>query len=193
MILSILSYGHPILRTVCEDIGQDYEDLNILMEDMWQTLYNAKGCGLAAPQVNRDARLFMVDSKTTFDTLRQDERAYYFGAEDTGIRETFINARITERSSETWEDEEGCLSIPNLTRLVTRPMNITIEYLDGNFIQQRKIFTGTTARMIQHEYDHIEGKLYLDYLKPLAQKLLAAKLKKISTGKLPAKYPMTYL
>lgn len=192
MILPILSYGHTILRSECSDINADYPALSSLIEDMWQTLYNAKGCGLAAPQVNRPIRLFLVDSKTTFETLAADERAYYFNDGDTGIVETFINARITERSEESWEDEEGCLSIPNLTRMVNRPVSITIEYLDKDFVPRTRHFSGSTARMIQHEYDHIEGRLYLDYLSPFAKKLLKSKLKKISTGLLPAKYPMSY-
>ncbi|RYY20432.1 MAG: peptide deformylase [Chitinophagaceae bacterium] len=192
MILPILSYGHPILRRVCEEISPGYEKLDELIENMWQTLYSAKGCGLAAPQVNIPVRLFMVDSKTSFELLREDERAFYFETGDTGIRETFINARITEQSSETWEDEEGCLSIPNLTRIIARPINITINYLDRFFIPHTRKFSGLTARMIQHEYDHIEGKLYLDYIKPVGRKLLKRKLHKISTGLLPAKYPMIY-
>jgi peptide deformylase len=181
-----------MLRRVCDEILPGYQDLDILLENMWQTLYHAKGCGLAAPQVNVPARIFLVDSKTSFESLSEAERIFYFTAGDTGIAETFINARITACSPESWEDEEGCLSIPNLTRIVSRPMSVTIDYYDRLFVHRTRQFSGLTARMIQHEYDHIEGKLYTDLLKPLARKLLAGKLKKISTGLLPAKYPMIY-
>jgi len=193
MILPILSYGHAILRKPGHDVSPDYPGLDALITDMWETLYNARGCGLAAPQVNHSLRLFMVDSKTTFDALKPESRGYYFGKDDSGIKETFINATIIGESTETWEDEEGCLSIPNLLKPVSRPLRITIEYHDQNFIKFVKTFSGTTARMIQHEYDHTRGVLYLDHLKPLARKLLAGKLKKISTGMLPAKYLMTYI
>jgi peptide deformylase len=193
MILPILSYGHPVLRARCSEIGPDYKDLDRLIENMWETMYNANGCGLAAPQVNHTIRLFVVDSKKTFDMLKPEERPFYFQDNDQGFVETFINPKIIERSEETWEDEEGCLSIPNLVRPVERSMKITIEYSDKYFQQHIRSFSGTTARMIQHEYDHVEGVLYFDYLKPLARKLLAGRLKKISTGLLPAKYPMIYL
>jgi len=193
MILPILSYGHPVLRARSSEIAPDYQGLDHLIDNMWETLYNANGCGLAAPQVNHAIRLFMVDSKTTFDALKPEERSFYFRENDEGFVDTFINPKILERSEETWEDEEGCLSIPNLARPVLRPMNITIEYSDRYFQKKIRAFSGATSRMIQHEYDHIEGVLYLDYLEPLGRRLLEGKLKKISTGLLPAKYPMTYI
>jgi len=193
MILPILSYGHPTLRKNGEEVLPDYPGLNSLISDMWETLYNAKGCGLAAQQVNHALKLFLVDSKLSYEALQPELRPYYFGVNDTGIKETFINATIMHQSSETWEEEEGCLSIPNLVKPISRPVTITIEYQDQAFNRVIKTFSGNTARMIQHEYDHTRGVLYLDYLKPLARKLLAGKLKKISTGALPAKYPMNYL
>jgi peptide deformylase len=193
MILPILSYGHAILRTPGQEVARNQGELYSLIEDMWETMYNAKGCGLAAPQVNQSLQLFIVDSKATFEALKPEERAYYFHEDDKGIVETFINARIVDRSDETWEEDEGCLSIPNLVRPVSRAMSITIEYYDRDFVSQRKDLTGTTARMVQHEFDHTRGILYLDYLKPLARKLLKSKLRKISTGLLPAKYVMTYI
>jgi peptide deformylase len=193
MILPILSYGHPILKTRCPQVANNQAGLFSLIEDMWETMYNAKGCGLAAPQVNRSLQLFIVDSKSTFETLKPAERAFYFGEDDKGIVETFINASIVHRSTETWEEEEGCLSIPNLARPVTRPTAITIEYYDREFVRQRRTFTGATARTVQHEYDHTQGILFLDYLNPLARKLLGSKLRKISAGLIPAKYSMIYL
>jgi peptide deformylase len=193
MQLPILSYGHPILREQCHDIEASYPELNQLIDNMWETMYGANGCGLAAPQVNVPIRLFLVDSKTTYDKMDHGNREDYFAAGDTGIVETFINATIIDESEEVWTDEEGCLSIPALTEPVTRPWSITIEYFNREFQQHTKTFYGTTSRMIQHEYDHTEGVLYLDYLKPLKRKLLQGKLEKISKGLVKAKYPMKFI
>jgi peptide deformylase len=193
MKLPILTYGHNVLREKCKEIDNSYPELNKLIDNMWETLYGATGCGLAAPQVNLSIRLFLVDSKTTFGHMDSADRQTYFEPGDTGIVETFINARITERSEETWTDEEGCLSIPTLAEEVERPWSITIEYLDRDFQPHTKTFHGATARMIQHEYDHTEGILYLDYLKPLKRKLMSGKLNKISKGIIKAKYPMKHV
>jgi peptide deformylase len=192
MQLPILSYGHSILREPCRDIDADYPELNKLIDSMWVTMYAANGCGLAAPQVNVPIRLFLVDSKTTYEKLQNEIREEYFAAEDKGIVETFINAAIVEQSERTWTDEEGCLSIPDLSESVKRPWSITVEYLNRQFEPQTKTFYGITARMIQHEYDHTEGVLYLDYLKPLKRKLLQRKLHKIAKGDIKAKYPMKF-
>lgn len=193
MILPILAYGHDVLRQPCREVMPGEDGLERLIDNMWHTMQNARGCGLAAPQVNEPMQLFIVDSKSTYDAFDPEERTYFFHEADTGIQETFINAEIVDSSVETWEDEEGCLSIPNLARPVTRPISITIAYSDQDFTRKTRSFSGTTARMIQHEYDHTRGILYLDYLNPLAKKLIAGKLKKISAGLLPAKYPMTYI
>ncbi|MHA4845900.1 peptide deformylase [Flavitalea antarctica] len=192
MILPILSYGHDILKNPCEPVATNRPDLYPLIDNMWETMYNAKGCGLAAPQVNHPLQLFIVDSKSAFESLKPAEREFYFGKEDRGIVSTFINANIVHRSAETWEELEGCLSVPNIARPVTRSMSITIEYSDQEFVRHLKTFTGTTARIVQHEYDHTQGKLFLDYLKPVSRKMLRPKLRKISTGLLPARYLMTY-
>ncbi|WP_207511207.1 peptide deformylase [Longitalea luteola] len=192
MQLPILSYGHSVLREKCQDIEAGYPELQKLIDNMWETMYGANGCGLAAPQVNVPVRLFLVDSKTTYDKMEDGEREDYFHPEDTGIVETFINAAIVEESEETWIDEEGCLSIPALSGRVNRPWSITIEYVNRAFEPQKKTFYGVTARMIQHEYDHTEGVLYLDYLKPLTRKLLQGKLEKIAKGQIKAKYPMKF-
>ena len=191
MILPIVAYGHEVLRQQCQDIDQQYPGLKNLVEDMWQTLYVANGCGLAAPQVNHAVRLFIIDSVQTYKSFDLRSRKKYFG-EDMGIQETFINAKIIDRSAETWKDEEGCLSIPALTEEVERSWTITIEYLDMNFEPHTRTFSGSTARMIQHEYDHTEGVLYLDYLKPQKRKLLKNKLQKIADGKVKAGYPMQF-
>src|ERR1044072_7903090 len=151
MQLPILSYGHDILRKQCEEIDANYPDLNSLIDNMWETMYGAHGCGLAAPQVNAPIRLFLVDSKSTYDKMDDGSREDYFVTGDTGIVETFINATIVDESTETWTDEEGCLSIPALAEPVTRPWSVTLEYFNREFQRQTKTFYGTTARMIQHE------------------------------------------
>ena len=189
----ILAYGHSILRTKCNDITKDYPELDKLISDMWETMQTASACGLAAPQVGLPVRLFIVDSKTTFGNLDEAHRKIYFDNGDTGIMETFINAKIVERSAELWEDEEGCLSIPGLSQKVTRPWAITIEWYNSDFEKQIQVFNGATARMIQHEYDHTDGILYLDYLRPLTRKLMESKLKKIVKGQIKPKYPMKFV
>lgn len=190
---TILAYGHSILKQKCSDIEKNYPELDKLITDMWETMKNANGCGLSSSQIGLPIRLFVVDSKTTFENLEEADRKIYFSQDDKGIMETFINAKIIERSAELWEDEEGCLSIPNLSQKVTRHWAITIEYCNRDFEQQTKTFSGTTARMIQHEYDHTEGILYLDYLKPLTKKLMDGKLKKILKGQIKTKYPMKFI
>lgn len=192
MILPIISYGHSILRKKCAEIEQDFPDLEKLINDMWDTLYPAEGCGLAAPQVNHPVKLFIVDSKETYNRLEQDERDEIFEG-DTGIKETFINAKIIDYTDDSWIEHEGCLSIPSLSAEVERSWGITIEYSDRAFQKQTKTFYGTTARMIQHEYDHTQGKLYLDYVKPVKRRLLGGKLAKISKGEITTKYRMKYL
>jgi peptide deformylase len=171
-----------MLRQRCENIPANFPNLHQLINNMWKTMYAANGCGLAAPQIGQAVRLFVIDSKTTCDNLSEEDRSIYFEKHDTGITETFINATIVQRSPQVWIDEEGCLSIPGITQPVKRPWSITIEYSDQHFKRQCKTFSGATARMIQHEYDHTEGILYLDYLKPLTKKLLQGKLKRIAQG-----------
>lgn len=178
MILPIIRYGNPVLRRLSASIEQPSEELDRLIENMWETLYYAKGCGLAACQVNQPLNLFLVDSATTFERMDNNERDVFFNGEP-GIRETFINAQIIFRSKETWTDEEGCLSIPGLYQPVKRPWSIRVAYTDRQFVPQTREFSGLTARMIQHEYDHTQGVLYLDHLKPLTKKLLEKKLTRI--------------
>ena len=191
MTLPIMAYGHDILRQKCQDISPQYPGLKNLVDDMWQTLYVANGCGLAAPQVNHAVRLFIVDSVQSYKSFDLRGRKQYFDG-DMGIQETFINAQVIDRSAATWKEEEGCLSIPALAEEVERSWTIIIEYLDRDFQPHTRTFSGATARMIQHEYDHTEGILYLDYLKPLKRTLLKSKLQKITEGKVKAKYPMKF-
>lgn len=193
MRLSILSLGHKILKEKCENISPDYPNLNQLISDMWETMQNANGCGLAAPQIGQPIRLFIVDSKSAYENFDESEKQEYFDANDKGIMETFINAQIIERSEHCWDDNEGCLSIPDLSQSVKRPWTITIEYVTPDFIKQTRTYSGTTARMIQHEYDHTEGILYLDHLNSLTKRLMDSKLKRIIKGQIKTKYPMKFV
>lgn len=182
MILPIIAYGDPVLRKVGEEITKDYPKLSELIKDMQETMDHASGVGLAAPQIGRAIRLFIIDS-----TLMMEE-----GEEHLGLKEVFINAQIIEETGKEWPFEEGCLSIPHIREDVKRKETITIKYLDQHFKEHTKTFDGLTARVIQHEYDHIEGKLFVDYLKPLKKKLLQKKLRNISEGKIKIGYRMKY-
>lgn len=190
MVLPIVAYGSPVLREVCKDITCDYPELDKFLADMWETMYYSKGVGLAAPQVNRNVRVFVVDSVQIIEGLEEDEKDDYPG--DNGFKGVFINARIKNFSGDEWPYNEGCLSIPRIREDVMRPETITIEYVDEKFQPQTKTFGGITARVIQHEYDHIEGKLFIDYLKPLKRSLLKRKLEDISKGKVSADYRMIF-
>lgn len=191
MILPIVAYGAPVLRKVCKDIGPDYPGLSKLIEDMWETMYSSNGVGLAAPQINRDIRLFVVDSSQIFRNQDEEDKGKF--ADEPGIKEVFINAHLKEFNGEDWSYNEGCLSIPKIREDVLRPEEITIDYLDENFVSKTATFVGISARIIQHEYDHIEGKLFIDYLKPLRKKMLRGKLNDISKGKLKMDYKMMYV
>jgi peptide deformylase len=190
MILPIVAYGAPVLRAVAKDIGPDYPGLAKLLEDMWETMYASSGVGLAAPQINRDIRLFVMDSEQIFAHLEDDEKGKY--PDEPGIKQVFINARIKDLNGGEWSYNEGCLSIPKIREDITRPQEVTIEYMDENFLPHTTTFNGVTARIIQHEYDHIEGKLFIDYLKPLKRKLLKGKLDDISKGKVKVDYKMVF-
>lgn len=190
MTLPIVAYGSPVLRAVGVDITPEYPNLKQLIADMWETMYASNGVGLAAPQINRSIRLFVVDSEQIIEHLDEEEKAEFEG--DAGIKETFINARILNYEGDEWPYNEGCLSIPKVREDVYRPETITIAYVNENFEPQHKTFSGITARVIQHEYDHIEGKLFIDYLSPLKRKLLKGKLLDISKGKIRMDYRMTY-
>jgi peptide deformylase len=190
MILPIVAYGTPILRQVSKDITPDYPDLAKLIEDMWETMYSSNGVGLAAPQINRDIRLFIVDSHQVFDNLEENEKDKY--PDGPGIKQVFINAHITDVNGDEWPYNEGCLSIPKIREDILRCEEVTLEYLDENFEQHVSTFHGISARIIQHEYDHIEGKLFIDYLKPLKRKLLKGKLDDITKGKISVDYKMSF-
>lgn len=191
MILPITAYGMPVLRKVCRDISPDYPDLKKLLEDMWETLYYSNGVGLAAPQVNRDIRLFLVDSTQVFDNNEDDDEVQHY-PDKPGIKKVFINAKILNYEGREWAYNEGCLSIPKVREDINRPETIVIEYYDEAFNKHTETFNGLTARVIQHEYDHIEGKLFIDYLKPLRKKMLQRKLNDISKGKVSVDYRMMF-
>lgn len=190
MILPIVAYGAPVLRKVCDDIAPDYPALDKLIADMWETMYNSNGVGLAAPQINKDIRLFIIDSEQIFANKDDDEELNYPDA--PGYKGVFINAHITELSGKPWSYNEGCLSIPKVREDVTREETVTLEYDDENFKHHVKTFNGITARVILHEYDHIEGKLFIDHIKPLKRKLLQGKLNDISKGKVRVDYRMVF-
>lgn len=183
MILPIYAYGQPVLKKVAEDITSDYEGFNELLENMWETMYHASGVGLAAPQIGLSIRVFLVD------TVQIQEK----GKEALGIKKAFINAEILEENDDWDWKEEGCLSIPNINGDVERPTKIKIRYLDEHFEEHVDTFEGFNARVIQHEYDHIEGILFTELLKPLKKRLISRKLRDIKAGKLTGEYTMRHV
>jgi peptide deformylase len=190
MVLPIVAYGSPILRKLCKDIDPNLDNLQELIADMWETMYYSNGVGLAAPQVNRDIRLFVIDSRQIFANKEDDEELDY--PDDPGFKGIFINARIIALTGTEWVYNEGCLSIPKIREDVYRPANVVMTYQDEHFDLHTREFTGLTARILLHEYDHIEGKLFIDYLKPLKRKLLARKLSDISRGRIKVDYRMQF-
>ncbi len=191
MIYPIVAYGAQVLRKKSAAITADYTGLTELISNMWETMYYSNGVGLAAPQINKDIRLFIIDSAQIFENQEEEDKGKY--EDDPGMKRVFINAKILEETGEEWPYNEGCLSIPRIREDVYRKPTITIEYLDENFDAHTDTFTGITARIIQHEYDHIEGKLFIDYLKPLKKKLLQRKLFDISKGLVKVDYKMIFI
>jgi peptide deformylase len=190
MILPIVAYGHPVLRKVASEITPDYPNLSKLVGDMWETMYGSSGVGLAAPQVNKDIRLFVVDTEQMFKNMEEDEKADYTG--DEGVKAVFINANIKELNGKEWPYNEGCLSIPKIREDVYRHETVTLDYYDESFQPHTTTFTGLSARVILHEYDHIEGKLFIDHLPVLKRKLMKGRLTDISKGKVNVDYKMLF-
>lgn len=184
MILPIIAYGDPVLRKVAAEIDKDYLNLKKLMDDMFDTMNNAKGVGLAAPQVGKSIRLFIVDGSP----FAEDEE----NSELKDFKKIFINAKILDETGEAWSYSEGCLSIPSIREEVSRQPKIKIKYADENFIMHEEVFTGISARIIQHEYDHIEGKLFIDKISALRRTLLKGKLSDITKGSVDVKYRMKF-
>ena len=190
MTLPIVAYGAAVLRKVGEPINADYPNLTKLIEDMWETMYDSNGVGLAAPQINRAIRLFVMDSQQIFENAEPGDAIY---PDSPGIKAVFINAEIIELSGNEWVYNEGCLSIPKIREDVLRHEKVTMKYMDENFVEHTATFDGMTARIILHEYDHIEGKLFIDYIKPLRKKMLQGKLNDIHKGKVKVDYKMTQI
>jgi peptide deformylase len=192
MILPIVAYGHPILRKTAHDINADYPNLSKLLEDMWETMYASNGVGLAAPQVNKSIRVFVMDSSQIFDNMDEKDRKEETYADDPGMKQAFINAHIVDEHGEDWPYNEGCLSIPKIREDIQRAEEVTIEFHDENFKKHRQTYNGITARIILHEYDHIDGKLFIDHLSQLKRKLLKRKLNDISKGAVKVDYKMLF-
>ena len=182
MIYPIVAYGHPVLRKVAEEINEGDIDIKELIDNMFETMYNAHGVGLAAPQIGKSIRVFIVDGSPMSDDKEDME----------DFKKVFINPIIIKEEGKKWAFEEGCLSIPDIRGSVDRQEKVIINYLDENWVEHEDEFTGLKARIIQHEYDHIEGVLFLDYLSAMKKRLLKAKLTKISKGTINADYRMTF-
>lgn len=195
MILPIVAYGDPVLRKATKEINENYPELDKLVENMFETMYNAPGVGLAAPQVGLSIRLFVVDTEYISKDDEEAEEDHELGDTDedfAGIKRVFINPIMIEETGTPWDYEEGCLSIPGIREDVSRKDTITIEYYDENFELWEETFDGLNARVIQHEYDHIEGILFTDKLKPLKKRLIKSKLDRISKGEVDVDYKMLF-
>ena len=193
MILPIIAYGDSMLRKKAAEITQDYPGLKQFIDDMQETMHSASGIGLAAPQVGKSIRLFIIDTVTALQHIREDadKKDNRFMNEE-GIQRIFINAKQVDKDGTPWPYNEGCLSIPKIREDIERPDEITLEYLDENFLSHRETFMGLAGRVVQHEYDHIEGILFVDYLKPLKKRLLKKKLDNISKGIVDVDYKMKF-
>ncbi len=182
MIYPIVGYGHQALRTPASEIPEDYPDLVQLVADMFETMYNAQGVGLAAPQVGLSIRMFVVDGSP----MKEDYEYL------DGFKKVFINPQKLEESGETWGFEEGCLSIPDIRETVTRHETIRLTYLDEHFTPHEESFEGMKARIVQHEYDHLEGILFTDHISPMRRKILKTRLNKVLVGQIDPPYPMKF-
>jgi len=192
MVLPIVVYGDPVLRKVGVDIDKNYEGLDQLIKDMFETMYKAKGVGLAAPQVGKAIRLFIVDTHPFAEVDEDDEDDDEFTPsqrkELAAFKKIFINARILKEEGTEWKFSEGCLSIPKIREDVVRQPEIEIEYYDEKFKKHVERYDGVIARVIQHEYDHIDGKLFTDKISPFKRKMISGKLNDIASGKISADY-----
>ncbi len=179
-MLPIYLYGQPVLRKIAEEITPDYPNLKELIEAMWQSMYESDGIGLAAPQIGKPIRLLVIDANPMGASF----------PECKGFKTVMINAKITQESEEFCTEEEGCLSLPGIHESVSRPQSISIEYFDENFKHQKKSFSGFAARVIQHEYDHLEGMLFTDHISPFRKRLIKKKLSNIENGNVRPHYPI---
>ncbi|TZF86127.1 peptide deformylase (plasmid) [Pedobacter sp. BS3] len=182
MKLPIIAYGHPVLRKKADDITKDYPNLDELIANMFETMYNAQGVGLAAPQVGLSIRLFVIDARPFADEDNELEN----------FKKVFINAHVIDEEGEKWDFNEGCLSIPDIREDVSRHQTVKLSYYDENWQHHEETFSGVAARVIQHEYDHIDGKLFIDKLSPLRKTMLKSRLDAISKGQINVAYKMKF-
>jgi len=189
MILPVIAYGDPVLRKVAKEITKEHPKLDDIIANMWETQYNASGVGIAAPQVGLSIRLFVIDASpfADDDDLTEEEQAVL-----SDFKRVFINPKIVEESGEEWAFNEGCLSIPDVREDVFRKEKVVIEYVDENWKKQTETLTGLAARVVQHEYDHIEGVLFTDKLSTLKKRLIKGKLANITKGKVSVDYRMKF-
>lgn len=190
MILPIVGYGDPVLRKVCEEVNSEHVGLENIISNMYETMYNANGVGLAAPQIGLPMRMFMVDTTPFGDDedLEIAERQLL-----KTFKKTFINAKMIAEEGEEWCFNEGCLSIPDVREDVYRNERITISYCEEDFVMKTEVFSGLIARVIQHEYDHIQGILFTDKISSLKKQLIKKKLQNIMEGKANPDYRMKYI
>ena len=179
-----------MLRKVCSDISPEYPDLEKLIQDMWDTTYYTNGVGLAAPQIGKAIRVFVVDTEQIVEGFDEEDKKEY--PDERAIKRVFINAQKVGEAGEPWAYNEGCLSIPKVREDIRRAARVTLRWMDEAFIEHEETFSGITARVILHEYDHIEGKLFIDYIAPLKKRLLKKKLDDISSGKVKVDYRMVF-
>jgi peptide deformylase len=191
MILPIVAYGDPVLKKEGEEIDKDFPALKVLIANMFETMYNAQGVGLAAPQIGKSIRLFIVDG-SPFAEIEEDEEPDPMAAGMENFKKVFINPIIEEETGEEWGFTEGCLSIPKIREEVFRREKIKISYYDEDWNFQEEFYEGYAARVIQHEYDHVDGVLFTDHLSTLKRKLLAKKLQNISRGEIEVDYRMKF-
>ena len=184
MLLPIYAYGQPVLKKVADDITPDYANLAELIKNMWDTMYDAHGVGLAAPQIGLPIRLFIIDS----EQIEKDDNPTH-----VGFKKIFINAHKIEETGNRWAYEEGCLSVPNIRGEVQRQSKLRLRYLDENFVEHIETFDGLNARVVQHEYDHIDGIMFIEYLSPVKRTLIRNKLENIRRGKVSVEYKMKFV
>jgi peptide deformylase len=189
MILPILAHGNPVLKKKAKNISNDFINLNEFIENMWETMNNANGVGLAAPQVGLSFRIFIVDTSPFADSESMNKDEFELVS---SFKKVFINPVIINETGNKWDFNEGCLSIPEVRADVKRPETILIKYFDEEFNQHQHYFNGIIARVVQHEYDHIEGVLFTDKISPLKRKLLKGKLIDVSKGKIKTDYKMKF-
>lgn len=192
MILPIVAYGDPVLREETRDIDKDYPELQQLIDNMFETMYEASGLGLAAPQVGLPIRMFIVDCSPFAEDDEEDEETLEDLSYLADFKKVFINPQIIDEKGDEWDFNEGCLSIPGIREPVSRNEEVHIRWMDENFEEHEDTFDGYAARVIQHEYDHIEGVLFTDHISPLRRRLLKRKLNDISKGIVDVGYRMRF-